>query len=218
MNLSSPLTPYLYRGHNRGEMTSQIVSQATQFLQVISPDLDDNQVEYLSWRVCGFSASESLSYSRLEPKHLAEWVNDDRFVLLEKQALGELRTKFAEDVIDTQQQKNAKLVSGIDENVMVKAFLGGIGSLTPQEFTYVTQIRNQFNPDVRRLLGDKGETTIAIPASFDEMALMIRRSNSNVNNQAQDSPVQEGIIEAEYRESPALPEGPEVGTSEEDDT
>ena len=218
MNQTSPLTPYLYRGHNRGVMSSEIVSQATQFLQVISPDLDDNQVEYLSWRVCGFSQSESLSYSRLEPKHLTEWVNDEKFVLLEKQALGELRDKFAEDVITAQQQRGARLVSGIDENVMVKAFLGGIDSLTPTEFEYVMHIRNQFNPEVRRLLGDKGETTIAIPSSFDEMALMIRRSNSNVNNQAEDTPVQEGIIEAEYRESPALPEGPEVGTSEEDDT
>ena len=200
-------------------MTSEIVSQATQFLELISPDLDENQVEYLSWRVCGFSRSEALTYSNLEPKHIAEWSNDAKFILLEEQALKDLQGKFADEVMVLQQRKNTRLVSGIDSNIMQKAFLLGISGLTPQEFEYVKHIRNQFNPEVRRLLGDNGDgAKVEIPASFDEMAVMFRRSNNNEYNQTESSPVQESFIEAEYRESPAITKGPEVGTSEEDNT
>ena len=219
MNLSSPLTPSSIGAIIGGDMTSEIVSQATQFLELISPDLDENQIEYLSWRVCGFGKSEALVYSHLEPRHLVEWSDNPQFALLEEQALKDLQGKFADEVMALQQRKNTRLVSGIDSNIMQKAFLLGISGLTPQEFDYVKHIRNQFNPDVRRLLGDKeGEGRVDIPASFDEMAILLRRSNGNVNNQAESPPIQENIIEAEYRESPALAEGPEVGASEEDVT
>ncbi len=201
-------------------MTSEIQTQANQFLQVISPELDENQVEYLSWRVCGFTKKESLAYSRLTLEHLGEWAEDPNFNILETKAMGELQSKFATDVLTLSKSKNARLVSGIDSAVIAKAFLGGIDALTGKEFDYVKLIRNQFNPDVRRMLGEKEESgiTLEIPKSFDEAMLLIRRSNNNVNDQGETQTIPPTIIEAKYTKSPELPQGNEAGATEEDAT
>ena len=220
MNQTSPLTSYLYKAHNWGVMASEIVSQANQFLQVISPELDENQVEYLSWRVCGFTKKESLAYSKLTLEHLEEWTEDPNFTTLERKAMGELQTKFANDVMILSKSKNARLISGIDSSVVQKAFLGGIESLTSKEFEWVKQIRTQFNPDVRRMLGEKEDGTlkVEIPKSFDEAMLLIRRSNSHVNDQGEAETAPSDFIEAEYTKSPELPSGEEAGTTKEDVT
>lgn len=198
-------------------MQSQIQEKANEFLRIISPELDASKLEYLSWRVCGFSKSEAMAFAYITVEMEREWAEDEVFTTLEQKALSELQGTFAEDIMSLLQKKNSRVVSGLDTKIIQKAFLLGLDSLSKQEFSYLTQIRNQYNPDVRRILGDE-DSQIHIPASFDEAVVLLRKRNSNEHDTSQGPAISENIIEAEYTESPKLPEGNEAGTTEEDAT
>ena len=197
-------------------MESQIVTQANEFLRIISPELDETQVEYLSWRVCGFSRSESIAFSKVDNETVKVWAGDEKFQLLEQEALGELQGQFAQDIMSLNQKRNARVVSAIDTTVIQKAFIAGIGSLSRDEFAYLSQIRNQYNPDVRRMLGmGENQGNLNIPTSFDEAVILLRRRGHG-NDQGEAEAVPQNIIETEYTKSPELPPGPEDRPAESD--
>ena len=202
MNHTSPLTPYLYRGHNWGMMGSEIQLQANEFLRIITPQLDESQLEYLSWRVCGFSKSEALGFAYISRELEIEWQADEAFRTVEETAIGQLQETFADEIMSLQQKKNSRLVSGIDTKVIQKAFIQGIDGLSPSEFDYLTKVRNQYNPEVRRILSEEDGKTVKLPGSFDEYVIMMRNRNKDDSNQSQDSPVETDFIEAEYTKSP----------------
>ena len=216
MNQSSPLTPYLYMGHNWGMMGSEIQLQANEFLRIITPQLDDSQLEYLSWRVCGFSKSEAMGFAYISKETEHEWAADEAFRTVEDTAIGQLQETFADEIMSRQQKRNARVVSGIDNKVIQKAFFQGIDMLSSSEFAYLSQIRNQYNPEVRRILSDQTGKTVTLPDSFDEYIIMMRNRNKDDSNQSQDSPIEADFIEAEYTKSPELQAGDEARTEQED--
>lgn len=164
-----------------------IQKQAQDFMSLVADNLTEPQIDYLAWRVCGFTKTESATRAKVTSEDLREWIEDGIFARIENLAGNELRKVWAEELIHQQHVKNVAGIMAIDSQVIDETLRLGLDNVSEETRDYLGKIRNQYNPTVRKYLGLEEEDRDR-PKSFDELTLRFRR----VHGEAESEEYQEG--------------------------
>ena len=125
-------------------MISQELNTAKQMVQDITSSQD--QEEYLSWRVCGFSITESLQRSGLDIETLAQWYIDSKdFFKSDRTGMYSLRTELVNQVLKHKAIKNSRSLLELDDKILQIALDQGISQLTENEAKYIERLRPAYD-------------------------------------------------------------------------
>ena len=163
---------------------------ARDMLQVVADTLTEEQINFLSYRICGFSKLESTVYSKTSASDLALWEQSEEFKSINTVLMKEFRGVFIQEILNQTQVQNTRALMELDSKVIKKALEEGIEKLSDNTMIYLNKIRTQYNPNLRKVLGLEEQDLM--PTSFDEVILIMRNNN--------DKQAQGNIIDVEYEE------------------
>jgi hypothetical protein len=163
----------------------------------------EEQREYMSWRVCGFSITEALGRSGTDVTSLADWyMNSANFMKVDQQQVFELRATLIEDILRSKAIKNSRSLLELDDKVLQIALDQGLSSLTDNEVKYIEKLRPAYdrNNGVRSMLGlDEGEQ---MPTTMVNFVQLIQEQHNAVNTEeSQKKPATISIQPDEHKES-----------------
>ena len=163
----------------------------------------EEQREYMSWRVCGFSITEALGRSGTDVTSLADWyMNSADFMKVDQQQVFELRATLIEDILRSKAIKNSRSLLELDDKVLQIALDQGLSNLTDNEVKYIEKLRPAYdrNNGVRSMLGlDEGEQ---MPTTMVNFVQLIQEQHNAINTEeSQKKPATISIQPDEHKES-----------------
>ena len=163
----------------------------------------EEQREYMSWRVCGFSVTEALGRSGIDVTSLADWyMNSVDFMKVDQQQVFELRATLIEDILRSKAIKNSRSLLELDDKILQIALDQGLSNLTDNEVKYIEKLRPAYdrNNGVRSMLGlDDGEQ---MPTTMVNFVQLIQEQHNAVNTEEpQKKPTTIRVQSEEYKES-----------------
>ena len=163
----------------------------------------ERKKSYLSWRICGFNQLESITRANIAITELLQWRHYDTVFNQVESNLDDYRDELLRELITEASLKSARSLMEIDTQVIREALNNGIAGLDKQTYDYLKMIKAQAdavrNPVVRKILGmDKAE----LPGSWEEAVHIYRFRRDKQQEALQDGKT---IIEADYQESPTIP-------------
>jgi hypothetical protein len=152
-------------------------------LAALMPSFDmesDNKREYFSWRMFGFSRTDSIKRCGLSLTTVKRWLKDDEsFAEFDSQSLQTLSDKYRKEALGLEYTRLIKLAMVSDERVLDKAAKNK--PMTDNEWDYLKKIRPLYTPAALKILDDliKGDSS-SQAGSWDEL-LIIARRNTNAS-------------------------------------
>ncbi len=179
------------------------LQKAQVYLEELTQALTDDQREYLSWRVCGFTSLEASSRLGLGSNVIEAWKVSPQFTEIEEILMRQLRKDFALEMEQIEGMKLSKRIQALKAKVIDSA-LDGIELLSDNETRILDSVLKQSDRGLKAVLGETSDKPL--PQNWDEAILLYRRNNdAGRSNESQESNNQESIIEAEYQESSDQP-------------
>ncbi|MEE8599155.1 MAG: hypothetical protein V3S69_06560 [Dehalococcoidales bacterium] len=192
-------------------MTLQRTSPTQQQVASLLPEFEqENETKqlFLSFRICGFSEQESLTYSNVPLGKLAGWLDKDAiFERLTTTDLQRLQDEAIDEILEREKTKNYRRSLAIDSQVLNAAMVGGVDDLPEQSFEYLKTIKGKYDKKVIDVLGlQPGDR---MPMTMDELTVTYRRmvdakdgaEEGNKRNKTRKvSARKDRIIEAEHSE------------------
>lgn len=178
------------------------LQKAQTYLEDITQALTDEQREYLSWRVCGFTVLEASSRLGLGGNVIEAWKKSPQFTEIEEILMRQLRTDFAMEMEKIQGMKLSKQIATLKSKVVENA-LNGVGLLSDNETRILDSILKQSDRGLKDILGETPSNPL--PTNWDEAVLTFRRNDGNRSDESTEPNNEERIIEAEYTESSDQP-------------
>jgi len=170
---------------------------------VTSVTSSEEQQEYMSWRVCGFSVTESAGRSGVGMTALAEWYKDSpKFMELDQKQVFGLRAKLIEDILRSKAVRNSRSLLELDDKILQIALDQGLSNLTDNEVKYIEKLRPAYdnNNGVRSMLGLQDSEQM--PKTMVNFVQLIQEQHNAVDTkEATKSPAKITIEQEEYSES-----------------
>ena len=193
------IDPHIYNIY----MSAAIEELDTARQLVSSVTSSEEQRDYMSWRVCGFSVTEALGRSGVDIALLAQWYIDSaEFMKIDQQQVFELRAKLIEDILRSKAVKNSRSLLELDDKVLQIALDQGLSNLTDNEVKYIEKLRPAYdrNNGVRSMLGlDEGEQ---MPTTMVNFVQLIQEQHNAINTEEpQKKPATISIQPDEHKES-----------------
>ena len=150
------------------------------------------KLDYLSWRIIGFSVREACELAEITQKSVMHWRNSDpQFKDIECNRLPELQKTISNDILLLEWLRNYRLILRVDLAVITKA-ASGREYLNDREWEYFKLIRKHYTAAEKKIIEAAGvddspgqkiqadftNVTFIIdgrPASHDERKVGIRQ-------------------------------------------
>lgn len=103
---------------------------------------------YLAYRSVGFTITKSCQLAGTTMASVHQWRKSDPvFREWEQERLQELQSRVGNDIIKFDILRNMKLFLNADFELICKAMVKGVDSLTPREFTLYKEARKFYTPE-----------------------------------------------------------------------
>jgi hypothetical protein len=179
----------------RVEEPPVLVEDTIQTVLSVLPLLDgdatsEKKMEYLSYRLTGFSVREAASLATIDQRTVVKWRKpsspwyDERFAELERAVSGPQRAHMRKEVLHLLFTRNYHLVLRKDYEVLLKSLgltkddFGEPEKVTPQDMSYLNRARGYYTPQqievIDRMVDPAGDSSL----NFTDFLLRLTRTET----------------------------------------
>ena len=171
---------------------------------------NDKKREFLSWRLCGFSVTESCKYINIAVPLYEQWKRNDTEFMQYETLVPQLRPDASKEITRQLKERNTRLFMELEANVLDTSVQSGVDTLSDNEMEVLKGARKFYNPEVDRILGDSD------PQQWHEFMLVLKGGSNAKRNQTPEPNNQEHVIEGEHTKSSVESDRPS-GNPQKDD-
>jgi hypothetical protein len=178
-----------------------MLQETTGMVKELIPEFltdSDNKRTFLSWRLCGFSITESTVFAKIANSEFIRWQRDDELFQLFEVEVPKLRLQATQEILRQERDKNHRKFLEVESEVLKEAIINGVGKLSDNQMDILKTARSKYTPEPQRILS--GEN---LPADWTELVLRVRRESQNgIADEEDPKSINEvPVVEAEYTES-----------------